>query len=208
MGLGTHQKACIADSLLPVTESEETVRQTSSCELPCCCEADGWGFSKRRCIQTQGCSWLTAACRSGVFQGQTQGEVAASAHRGRRLPPFLHRAAPAAGKFLLLLRGGGWRGAQVERGRVGGGRRRRSSPSLGPAAACTVSWRPQTPSLSGAAARPCRWGLLASLPGCSGACGRPAAGIAGYGSLEMKAAEAAASEGCREIGTQQIRSKS
>lgn len=94
------------------------------------------------------------------------------------------------------------------------------SPSLSPAAALgRAVWAgrlsapcqggtPRNPSSQGKTDQSSGGDFFSTVPGWSRSCGRPAAGVSGYGSPEMKAVAATASEGCREISTQQIRSKS
>lgn len=158
-------------------------------KLSYCNGADDGAFQKRRCNQTQGATRLTAATQLCGFQGQPRGERSPCGTAG------------SPGAFLQI--GGSWaippavppeagaEVAQVET--VGRGEARPAQPS--------ALRRPERPEAS-AKPSPSRGGRIpvqvgtSSVPTCRRrACAWPAAGVAGPGSPEMKAAAAAASQG-------------
>jgi len=65
-------------------------------QLSYCNKADRWGFKKKRhCNQIQGCRFACcSAMQLCISQGQTQGEVAASAHAGCSREAFLKSEEP------------------------------------------------------------------------------------------------------------------
>lgn len=150
------------------------------------------------------CSTLQL-CVSGQTQGKAlPGGICAPRIRTSREVPPAAQSGPRDLRLRLRLQAGagraGLRSQPISPLRRPG--RGRGGPRL-----CAVSGWPATDPPSQEKGSRCRWGPPGDRTWLEQSLWAAAAGVSGYGSLEMKAA-AAASVGCKEISAQQIRSQS